>query len=153
MYILMVYVAYPDDAGYISGRLLHIWTTSVTYLDDCYTFWRWHICASHDAVQCQNCQKKPACALIVRDTLNKFICLNDWSFPAPPKCRHTIIWSNHGMVYWCIYSRCEFKRISRVLNQVIIKSPRVFRGFIVFGPFPPPAFCQHFSTFREYPWS
>ena len=37
----------------------------------------------------------------------------------------------------------------------LIKSCQVIGGFIVFGPFPlpPPPFCQHFSTFRENPWS
>ena len=29
-------VTYLNDRGYISGRLLHIWTIEVTYLDDCY---------------------------------------------------------------------------------------------------------------------
>ena len=35
----------------------------------------------------------------------------------------------------------------------LIKSPRVTGGLIVFGLFPPPPFCQHFSTFWENPWS
>ena len=32
-----------DDGGYISGRVLHIWTIEVTYLDECYISGRWRL--------------------------------------------------------------------------------------------------------------
>ena len=36
-------VTYLSDGGYISVRLLHIWTMDVTYLDDCYISGRWRL--------------------------------------------------------------------------------------------------------------
>ena len=44
---ILTTLTYLDDGVYISGRLLHIWTMEVTYLDDCYIFGRLHICTSH----------------------------------------------------------------------------------------------------------
>ena len=36
-------VTYLDDGGYISGRVLDIWTMEVTYLDGCYISGRWRL--------------------------------------------------------------------------------------------------------------
>ena len=36
-------VTYLDDGGYISGRVLHIWTMEVTYLGGCYISGRWRL--------------------------------------------------------------------------------------------------------------
>ena len=36
-------VTYLDDGGYISARLLHIWTMEVIYLHECYISGRWRL--------------------------------------------------------------------------------------------------------------
>ena len=40
---ILTSVTYLDDGGYISGRVLHIWTMEVTYLGGCYISGRWRL--------------------------------------------------------------------------------------------------------------